>query len=381
MRYAVHSIILMVAMIAQVSAVTLEVCENCEFSSISDAIKASADGDTVVVKSGVYRENVLVNKSISIIGDNAVIEPRFVLLPAVSANGVRDFFFKGMEVRNSTLGLEAMYIGNLTIKDCNFSNNVEGIKLFEVGQGRLEGLTLSGFYRGIVIESSRFVELEDSRFDGILAIAVDYSSKISLSNLNIKAQKGVELMGGEDNLIQDSTFEGDTFIHAMSESRLVVGKNDVEGIYAVDEASIGSTYVFDGVNVTGENFQISLAELKLPDDFIQYGSIVNVTINPSIYTGDGSVYFELNDEGKIGDAEKATLAIYRFDGDELNQVSDYYNSTNYVPLSYDSNNSGVYVLAAVESSTPSIPVKPTPGFEVLAALIAIAVIVAMRRKG
>ncbi len=262
-----------------------------------------------------------------------------------------------------------------------FSNNVEGIKLFEVGQGRLEGLTLSGFYRGIVIESSRFVELEDSRFDGILAIAVDYSSKISLSNLNIKAQKGVELMGGEDNLIQDSTFEGDTFIHAMSESRLVVGKNDVEGIYAVDEASIGSTYVFDGVNVTGENFQISLAELKLPDDFIQYGSIVNVTINPSIYTGDGSVYFELNDEGKIGDAEKATLAIYRFDGDELNQVSDYYNSTNYIPLSYDSNNSGVYVLAAVESSTPSIPVKPTPGFEVLAALIAIAVIVAMRRKG
>ena len=37
------------------------------FSSIQDAINASSDGDTVFVYSGTYHENIIVNKTITLI--------------------------------------------------------------------------------------------------------------------------------------------------------------------------------------------------------------------------------------------------------------------------------------------------------------------------
>jgi hypothetical protein len=40
------------------------------FTSIQDAINASFDGDTVFVYNGTYYENVIVNKTINLIGEN-----------------------------------------------------------------------------------------------------------------------------------------------------------------------------------------------------------------------------------------------------------------------------------------------------------------------
>ena len=40
-----------------------------DYSSINDAIRASSPGDTIIVRSGTYYENVLLNKSLSLIGE------------------------------------------------------------------------------------------------------------------------------------------------------------------------------------------------------------------------------------------------------------------------------------------------------------------------
>jgi hypothetical protein len=53
---------------------TLTVCASgCGYSNINAAIKASATGDTVVVKAGTYRQSVLVNKAITLQGSGTVI--------------------------------------------------------------------------------------------------------------------------------------------------------------------------------------------------------------------------------------------------------------------------------------------------------------------
>ncbi|PVX26309.1 MAG: hypothetical protein CW691_01810, partial [Candidatus Bathyarchaeum sp.] len=41
-----------------------------DFSSIQEAIDRALDGDTVFVKNGAYHENVRINKSISLVGEN-----------------------------------------------------------------------------------------------------------------------------------------------------------------------------------------------------------------------------------------------------------------------------------------------------------------------
>ena len=40
-----------------------------DFTGIQDAINKATDGDTIIVHSGVYHENVVVNKSVTLIGN------------------------------------------------------------------------------------------------------------------------------------------------------------------------------------------------------------------------------------------------------------------------------------------------------------------------
>jgi hypothetical protein len=373
--------LILLAATPQVSAATLRVCGQCDFTAISDAIAASTNGDTILIESGIYRENLVIQKSLRILGNGAVIEPEFRHLPVISVFGIDSFSLEGVEIKNGSVGMEIRFVNNLSIKKSSFFNNFDGIKAFSIGHGRLDGLSFSGFFTGVSLEDSS-LEIENSSFEGgAIAVAAESSRGVKLRNLEINTSNGIELSGGEENLIENCRFDGDTFIHAMSESRLIVGKNDVRGVYAVDDASLSNTYVFDGVNVSGENFQISVVNLKMPDGFVRYGSILNVTINPSIYDGKGSVYFELNLE-QPEDFEK-TLAIYRFDGAQLKLASDYYNGSEFIPLSYSSNESGVYVLAASKGAPiphPYLPEKPTPGFEALATIIAIAVTFVLRRR-
>jgi len=45
-----------------------------EGESIQDAIDSAMPGDVIHINRGVYRENIIINKEISIIGDDATID-------------------------------------------------------------------------------------------------------------------------------------------------------------------------------------------------------------------------------------------------------------------------------------------------------------------
>jgi nitrous oxidase accessory protein NosD len=47
---------------------------SAEFSTIGDALAAAADGDTVLVRPGAYRESLLIDKGVSLQGDGAVAD-------------------------------------------------------------------------------------------------------------------------------------------------------------------------------------------------------------------------------------------------------------------------------------------------------------------
>ena len=62
------------------------------YTTIQDAINAANDGDTIFVYSGVYYENVVVNKSITLRGET--VRPTIVGGLNITANNVTLFSFR-----------------------------------------------------------------------------------------------------------------------------------------------------------------------------------------------------------------------------------------------------------------------------------------------
>lgn len=102
------------------------------YKYIQDGIDHSSDGDTVFVKKGTYYENVVVGKSINLIGDDrnsTIIDGRkkSAAINTIS-NGVN---ISGFTIQNCTSEINAgVYIGsgyNIMINNCSIINNWNGI--------------------------------------------------------------------------------------------------------------------------------------------------------------------------------------------------------------------------------------------------------------
>jgi parallel beta-helix repeat protein len=104
-----------------------------DFHSIQEAVNAAGESDIVSVKSGVYIENVLINKTISIIGEGStgtVIDGDGAGdVVVIAANGVN---FSGFIVRNSgqwEAGIRLLQASNCAVSNCIASNNHVGVIL------------------------------------------------------------------------------------------------------------------------------------------------------------------------------------------------------------------------------------------------------------
>ena len=101
------------------------------YQTIQDAINHASNGDTILVSQGIYPENVVVNKSVSIIGEN----PNTTI---VDGNGLESAFYVNVDnvsIRNFTLqhGYSGVWLfnsNNCTINTNNMKTNTYGIKLY-----------------------------------------------------------------------------------------------------------------------------------------------------------------------------------------------------------------------------------------------------------
>lgn len=86
------------------SAATAKITVPDDFPTIQQAINAANDGDTVFVKSGIYYEHVLVNKNISLIGQNwitTIIDGNGSLQSVVGLTHLVSANMSGFMIRNT----------------------------------------------------------------------------------------------------------------------------------------------------------------------------------------------------------------------------------------------------------------------------------------
>jgi len=104
-----------------------------EYTSIQDAINDASNGDTIYVNSGVYHENIYINKTINLFGNK-----------------------KGISIINGSMNKYTIYVSthNITIQNFTIKNSQIGIKLKDSYNITIRGNTIQQTEIGINIDNS-----------------------------------------------------------------------------------------------------------------------------------------------------------------------------------------------------------------------------------
>ena len=130
----------------------INVCSSCDIKSIKNAIKIAKDGDTILVKKGIYKESKLfINKSIHLIGEDYPIIDAENKTDSVIAIKANDFSLSGFKIKNIGMsyvkeiaGIFVSHSKNFTIKNNIFENVFYGIILQRVKYGLIKDNIITG---------------------------------------------------------------------------------------------------------------------------------------------------------------------------------------------------------------------------------------------
>ncbi len=144
---ALVSIFLLVASLSSfrietASAGTIIVPDN--YPTIQEAINNANDGDTVFVRNGTYEEDVVINKSISLLGENkigTIVSGNYVYGESVVNINSSNVLLSGFTVRRGYWGID------VNGHDIIITNNI-------VDDNKLAGIELNFWYNNTIVENT-----------------------------------------------------------------------------------------------------------------------------------------------------------------------------------------------------------------------------------
>jgi len=126
-----------------------------DYTTIQEAINAANEGDTIFVRNGTYYENVVVNKTVSLIGENrntTILDGEEQRWP-VAINHTSHVDFRGFTVQNS-LGIYGYGGGGVYLEEsdnCIVTDNILNNNQYGIG---LYGSSNNVIYDNLLIENA-----------------------------------------------------------------------------------------------------------------------------------------------------------------------------------------------------------------------------------
>jgi len=118
------------------------------FDMIQDAINNAIDRDTIIVNDGIYNENILVNKELTIKASSSpVIDGQGMFGPAINIQA-DNVILQGFIIKNFTATPTA-YIGAILVKGNNTTINSNTIENNTVYRTNNIGVLVTGYAKGI----------------------------------------------------------------------------------------------------------------------------------------------------------------------------------------------------------------------------------------
>jgi parallel beta-helix repeat protein len=195
-----------------------------DFTRIQDAINNSKDGDTIIVHSGVYYENVVVDKSVTLKGvDQPVVDAGGDgSAIALSADGITLVGFNATNsgISWSDVGIKLTSNNNIITGNTATNNNENGICLDDSSKNTITGNNIC-----------------NNNDDGI-GIGDSSENTITGNNISNNNGDGIHLFGSSENTITGNnvTNNNENGIHLYYSSNNGITGNNVcnnsgRGIY------------------------------------------------------------------------------------------------------------------------------------------------------
>lgn len=164
-----------------------------DFDTMQEAINAAKVGDTVLVRDGTYRENVVLNKSISLLGEN----PATTMIDGGSTASAIRVTAENIVVKGFTL--QNVYGGFYTVYMERSSHSI------------VEGNVFHGGFVGVFLYYSNDNIVSDNEFSNIfdygILLGADCSNNIIRNNVVKRSWYGIGLWNSSNNIVYNNTVE------------------------------------------------------------------------------------------------------------------------------------------------------------------------------
>jgi nitrous oxidase accessory protein len=316
------------------AAKTVVVPDN--YPTISAAVANVSAGDTIIVKSGVYHENVVVNKPLTLISETPQAA---VVIGAGGLSRGQSTVFTLASDQVQILGFRIESLNYSTVSNCATGISVEG-----------DGCTITG-------NNIR------NNYYGIFCSARS-STLISGNTITGNFKDGVRFCGGFQNTIQDNNITGNAqsgiaiegYSNTITRNN-ITGNNRAIGVGCSYSLIFGNSIngnTESGLYFAGSNNTVCANDIS--------GSKWGIYFTPYFAAPNGNKIYQnnfINNEGNVGGSSPYNIQLW-YNGAEGNYWNDY-NGTGAAPYVIGANNTDNHPLPApVDISTASQPSTTPP---------------------
>lgn len=249
---------------------------NPSSTPIQSAINNASIGDTIIVKDGVYVENIVVNKALTLISENGpektTITPSQtgynVPVVNISASNVK---ISGFTITGGYHGIYLNYSNNNTIANNIITNNTYGVRLWHSNNNTITNNNITDIkqagidlyassyntiinnviknctYNGIYLDQSSKNAIKNNGIEnnkwGIYLFDHSINNTLMSNNITNNDEYGIWLRGSDNNTIINNIIANNTKygIYIYRSSNCIIYLNNFD--------NTNNSYVYDSTNV------------------------------------------------------------------------------------------------------------------------------------
>lgn len=336
-----------------------------DYTKIQDAIDAASDDDTIYVYGGIYYENLVVDKSLNLVGEDlfdSIIdgsEKRNVI--NISADSVK---ISGFTIKNShkwSYGIFVEGSNNNLISDNIISENHYGIKLDHSDENIISnneffsnaiGITIFGGDDNIITDNI----ISQTIGSGIYLRYHGSNNSISRNTIYSTGWGGIDLTGNYPVIVADNTFFNCGLDVYYKPAKNIVSNNTVNGkplVYLYEKSDLNIDNAGQIILVNCENITIKNQEISGTSTAIQLVETHHCTIDDNqIINSYNGIYLASSEDNQIinntiESIKENGISFYRHSNKNMITENTISKTGDGVHFAYKCNNntiSGNYIL-------------------------------------